>query len=631
MPGHPALKRYGWRADDEEPSCHIAFQSHSDQPAALLWLDGKKAMELAKIPPHGSIAQLSYDGHRFQIRVGEHSSRPVSCRAPSSDFVITKSLDLVEIPSPECCQQPDREALQMQEYFEALLRYIPYVDQCEALREFLCSVDVSQMSCLAKNRLSEFGSERVDPRGDPGIDATGICVADCVASLQASYDALLDLEQALGRGGPEISVDARLIAALPQREVASSQFELFILAGTTLNALLNGFRRAIPAVPLGRIGGAEQSLGRAERRVDLAVLLFGPGRGAFGELEQRPSFPAGEEETAARRGARPREGDWPGCHVAHGKADWILGLEDLRSAGLHGDLPDLSVDPRRKVLSVINAQDETRCFYISLLGHGATGRRGRPLAPGRSWRGTTVDAVTTLVLVVPGQMVMDVCRVKVKDVRSLELHSDILPLPAPPERTPPGRSFVYDFPLEGGPFLCSQGHGGRLTHFAHPSTFYALDFDCAVNTAVLAMEEGVVTQIRDNETASGVDVENFFKWNQITVKQVDGTWAEYVHIQSAAVPLGAAVTRGQRIASSGAVGFCPTAHLHVELHLSDALEAPSVPFGFRGQEQDFYCQQGLCYTAHGVWSASEEAQEENVHMLHGERSVTMWGPDEEQT
>ena len=32
-----------------------------------------------------------------------------------------------------------------------------------------------------------------------------------------------------------------------------------------------------------------------------------------------------------------------------------------------------------------------------------------------------------------------------------------------------------------------------------------------------------------------------------------------------------------------------------------------------------------------MWSASEEAQEENVHMLHGERSVTMWGPDEEQT
>ena len=29
----------------------------------------------------------------------------------------------------------------------------------------------------------------------------------------------------------------------------------------------------------------------------------------------------------------------------------------------------------------------------------------------------------------------------------------------------------------------------------------------------------------------GVDVENFFKWNQVTIQQLDGTWAEYVHIQ----------------------------------------------------------------------------------------------------
>lgn len=25
---------------------------------------------------------------------------------------------------------------------------------------------------------------------------------------------------------------------------------------------------------------------------------------------------------------------------------------------------------------------------------------------------------------------------------------------------------------------CKKGHGGKLTHFAHPSTYYALDFDC---------------------------------------------------------------------------------------------------------------------------------------------------------
>lgn len=67
----------------------------------------------------------------------------------------------------------------MQDYFEALLRYIPFVDQCEALREFLCSVDVSQMS----------------------------------------YDALLDLEQALGRGGPQLVIDKSYIEALPKRQV----------------------------------------------------------------------------------------------------------------------------------------------------------------------------------------------------------------------------------------------------------------------------------------------------------------------------------------------------------------------------------------------------------------------------
>lgn len=80
----------------------------------------------------------------------------------------------------------------------------------QALREFLCSVDVSQMSCLAKNRLSEFGSERVDPRGDPGIDATGICVADCVASLQASRILLGSKihEEGQGKGRKHLKEDA---------------------------------------------------------------------------------------------------------------------------------------------------------------------------------------------------------------------------------------------------------------------------------------------------------------------------------------------------------------------------------------------------------------------------------------
>eukprot|EP00747_Dinoflagellata_sp_TGD_P207308 gnl/TRDRNA2_/TRDRNA2_80886_c0_seq1.p1 gnl/TRDRNA2_/TRDRNA2_80886_c0~~gnl/TRDRNA2_/TRDRNA2_80886_c0_seq1.p1 ORF type:complete len:296 (+),score=37.59 gnl/TRDRNA2_/TRDRNA2_80886_c0_seq1:147-1034(+) len=69
-------------------------------------------------------------------------------------------------------------AVHMQRYINELLRYIPYVDQCEALHDFLCSVDVNSMN----------------------------------------YDALLDLGQAIGRADDsERRVDPAAIAALPRR------------------------------------------------------------------------------------------------------------------------------------------------------------------------------------------------------------------------------------------------------------------------------------------------------------------------------------------------------------------------------------------------------------------------------
>eukprot|EP00434_Breviolum_minutum_P000181 symbB.v1.2.000153.t1/scaffold9.1/size550961/9 len=270
---------------------------------------------------------------------------------------------------------------------------------------------------------------------------------------------------------------------------------------------------------------------------------------------------------SARQSSRsPRnvlEGDWPGCHVAHGKVPWILGLQDLQSAGLRGNLPDLSIDPKRKVLSVINAKDDTRCFYISVFCPCYA--RSHRFSSGQVRRGDgSIQELTTFVLVVPPTSIMDVCKVQTKDVRSLELHSDIVvlkPSTSPCAENP--KRYGYGFPLEGGPYKCSQGHGGKLTHFAHPSTYYALDFDCPVGTPVLAMQDGVVTQRRDDETVSGIDVENFFKWNQLTIHQSDGMWAEYVHLQAAVVDVGDLVTRGQQIARSGDVGFCPTAHLHV--------------------------------------------------------------------
>lgn len=84
-----------------------------------------------------------------------------------------------------CCGRHDdrflaARAARLQRYFEELLRYIPYVDQCEALHEFLCSVDINAMS----------------------------------------YDALLSLEEAMGRAPSSTpAIDPTAIAALPRRGV----------------------------------------------------------------------------------------------------------------------------------------------------------------------------------------------------------------------------------------------------------------------------------------------------------------------------------------------------------------------------------------------------------------------------
>ncbi|OLP85927.1 Glycyl-glycine endopeptidase ALE-1 [Symbiodinium microadriaticum] len=243
------------------------------------------------------------------------------------------------------------------------------------------------------------------------------------------------------------------------------------------------------------------------------------------------------------------------------------------------DLPDISIDPEEKVLTAINDSDDRRCFCISLPASSIRfkGRR-RLLAPGHACRDGESFPVIAFVLVLPPRSVLDVC--KLLGFGGLEI-------------------WGYG------------GHGGKLTHFAHPSTYYALDFDCPVGTPVLAMAEGTISEIRDAETASGVDVRNFFSWNQITIAQVDGTFAEYVHIKEAAAQSlkpGDRVCQGQAIAQSGDVGFCPTPHLHVEVHLREGRDADSVPFGFRGRQGTFQCEEGTWYTADGPEPAQAEME-----------------------
>jgi murein DD-endopeptidase MepM/ murein hydrolase activator NlpD len=176
---------------------------------------------------------------------------------------------------------------------------------------------------------------------------------------------------------------------------------------------------------------------------------------------------------------------------------------------------------------------------------------------------------------------------------------------------------------EGAPLLCTQGIGGRLTHF-FPESFHAVggrfqppplpvpcqiahtvctcdptyvrcltgrgvwerwrqvDFRCAVGTPLLAVGDGVVTACEAVKSASGISCLNLTEWNALTLRLDPATGsggggdggqfvADYVHIQpgSALVPLGTRVKAGDPICLSGSVGFSPEPHLHLEVHPLD--------------------------------------------------------------
>jgi hypothetical protein len=57
-------------------------------------------------------------------------------------------------------------------------------------------------------------------------------------------------------------------------------------------------------------------------------------------------------------------------------------------------------------------------------------------------------------------------------------------------------------------------------------------------------------------------------------------FVEYVHVRagSCRVAAGDRVAAGQTLCESGDVGFCPSPHLHLQVHRSSAPKAPTVPF-----------------------------------------------------
>jgi hypothetical protein len=309
----------------------------------------------------------------------------------------------------------------------------------------------------------------------------------------------------------------------------------------------------------------------------------------------------------------------PGCYIARRdlSPDWVIEWEDVDSREFEDDeIPDVAIDTEEHTLSLCNVQNYTQIAYITVYDTRILDARGRELTQGSTTdnQGNTNKCITFIVLC-PSSAFVHLCFLEVpkgRDIIATRIESDVREWqrhPSPTDEHPKKLAF----PLEKGPFLCTQSENGTLTHF-FSGNLHAIDFACAIGTPLLAVADGTVVEARDSNTLTGVAVSNLFEWNSVLIKidggenkdttrdlEDDPLYVEYVHIQKSLVKAGDRVTKGQVIGASGNVGFSPEPHLHFSAFRSGDPEAPTVRVRFQSTEDDkgFLPEAGNWYDAKG--------------------------------
>ncbi len=338
---------------------------------------------------------------------------------------------------------------------------------------------------------------------------------------------------------------------------------------------------------------------------------------------------------AAHRGCYLATCGLPPTHPSYSLPEWALGLEEYElEDGINP--PDLSIDPEDFVLSAINNSANSRSYFISVENcRHVISATGQDMlldeASGKRF------PLITFIAIVPPHCCMDLATLvpqppkipsettatqkkkkKSKKKKSNSTASDIALTEAAlasigifsdvQEFNPDhialaemdGQSLEMDvFPLaqsadspDTTPWLCTQTRGGSLTHFAHPSTYHAVDFRCPVGTPVVSVFCGTVVEVNSSSSSTGIHVNNLFDFNSIMIKKStsdedseETLFAEYVHIsrEGVMVSVGDEVEKGQIICLSGEAGFCPEPHLHFQVQRSKEPNTPSVPLRFKGE------------------------------------------------
>jgi hypothetical protein len=284
----------------------------------------------------------------------------------------------------------------------------------------------------------------------------------------------------------------------------------------------------------------------------------------------------------------------PGCYIARRDLtpSFVIEWEDVDKEDFEGDeVPDIALDVDENTLSLCNVEGYTQIAYITVYETVVRGQSGQVLTPGTTTDNQgRINSCVTFIVLCPPKVFVHLCYLDHEDITQVRIESDVrewIKHPTPSDEHPQR----LGFPLAGGPFLCTQGENGELTHF-FSGNLHAIDFACPVGTPLLAVADGNVVESTDANTLSGISVTNLFKWNSIILKldsKMDNKSAtdaggplfvEYVHIQSSCVKVGDRITQGQIIGTSGSVGFSPEPHLHFSAFRSSEPEAPTVRVRF---------------------------------------------------
>mmetsp|Transcript_9395 Transcript_9395/g.17692 ORF Transcript_9395/g.17692 Transcript_9395/m.17692 type:complete len:490 (-) Transcript_9395:1161-2630(-) len=304
-------------------------------------------------------------------------------------------------------------------------------------------------------------------------------------------------------------------------------------------------------------------------------------------------------------------------------------------------IPDVAIDPDEHTLTLCNVSQSIRVAYITVYEATCTGQDYKIFSPGTTTNheGITKSCVTFIVLC-PPLTFCTLCHIHppphgTGDILDVPIESDIQDWKQHPDPSLKCHAPLQGFPLLGGPFLCTQGMGGHLTHY-FSGNLHAIDFRCDVGTPLLAVEDGVVVQVHvatkgeGGNVVTGIGATNLFEWNSILIRHdrsgtssagdgqegEDGSvvvgvveeeeiiYTEYVHIQSSKVQEGDVVKRGDIIGYSGSVGFSPESHLHFAVYKSGEADAVTVGFQFMGQEDGipYEPRAGMFYSASGPGS-----------------------------